>query len=73
MNVSNTPKIALVGFGEAAEAFATGWGAALAPQISAYDIKVGSGVDARAAARKSPESSTPWARSLVPPPRGARP
>ena len=49
MIVSNTPKIALIGFGEAAEAFATGWGATLAPQISAYDIKVGE-VAARAAA-----------------------
>lgn len=49
MIVSNTPKIALIGFGEAAEAFATGWGATLAPQISACDIRVGE-VAARAAA-----------------------
>ena len=49
MTLSNTPKIALIGFGEAAAAFATGWGAALAPQLSAYDIKAGD-VTARAAA-----------------------
>ena len=49
MTLSNTPKIALIGFGEAAEAFATGWGAALAPQLSADDIKAGE-VTARAAA-----------------------
>lgn len=49
MTLSNTPKIALIGFGEAAAAFATGWGAALAPLLSAYDIKAGD-VAARAAA-----------------------
>ena len=39
MTLSHTPKIALIGFGEAACAFATGWGTTLAPQLSAYDIK----------------------------------
>ncbi|MBC7739678.1 MAG: DUF1932 domain-containing protein [Candidatus Saccharibacteria bacterium] len=61
MNVSNTPKIAVIGFGEAAEAFATGWGAAIAPQISAYDIKVWSGAGARAAAQGLVCHSTPEA------------
>lgn len=40
MTIPNTPKIALIGFGEAGHAFATGWGPALAPRLCAYDIKV---------------------------------
>ncbi|MFC3061194.1 DUF1932 domain-containing protein [Paenirhodobacter populi] len=32
--------LAFIGFGEAAEAFATGWGADIAPRISAWDVKL---------------------------------
>lgn len=33
-------RIGMIGFGEAAEAFATGWGHGIAPRVSAFDIKV---------------------------------
>lgn len=39
MNIPNTPIIALIGFGEAGDAFATGWGSAVTTRLSAYDIK----------------------------------
>lgn len=35
----NTPAVAFIGFGEAAEAFATGWGAQIAGGVTAYDLK----------------------------------
>jgi 3-hydroxyisobutyrate dehydrogenase-like beta-hydroxyacid dehydrogenase len=52
MTVPNTPNITLLGFGEASDAFATGWGPALAPWLCAYDIKaLQAEMTARAAAR----------------------
>ncbi len=40
MTLSNQPRIALIGFGEAGRAFASGWGAAVAGRLAAQDIKM---------------------------------
>ena len=40
MTHSNQPRIALIGFGEAGRAFASGWGEAVAGRLAAYDIKM---------------------------------
>lgn len=39
MTIPNTPRMARIGFGEADDAFATGWGPAVAPQLCANDIR----------------------------------
>ncbi|QYZ69599.1 NAD(P)-dependent oxidoreductase [Neotabrizicola shimadae] len=39
MQVSPGPHIALIGFGEAGQAFATGWGPAVAGRVAAFDIR----------------------------------
>ena len=40
MTYSNQPRIALIGFGEAGRAFASGWGEAVAGRLAAYDVKM---------------------------------
>lgn len=39
MTQGDAPRLAFIGFGEAAEAFATGWGAEAARRVRAYDLK----------------------------------
>ncbi|TVR07057.1 MAG: 3-hydroxyisobutyrate dehydrogenase, partial [Salinarimonadaceae bacterium] len=39
MTTSNTPRIAMLGFGEAGRAFVSGWGASAQSRVAAYDIK----------------------------------
>ncbi|MCG6121595.1 MAG: DUF1932 domain-containing protein [Microvirga sp.] len=50
MNKSNTPRIAMIGFGEAGRAFVSGFGESARDRIAAYDLKAGEPAQAQAIA-----------------------